>query len=357
MKYIPEIRHTGRIWLNGEFGVSRVRETPFLLQNENDYHCPIHKEVMRSLIDAWGISDVLNWVLSGKGASDRIGSSKVTKSLKTSKPRGTKGLTRWGGRMLRNSIYLLEKEAGKDCLSFLTLTVPDCSLEDYKRLAMDWALVTKQLLQRLSQRLQSRQLKGEVVGVSEVQQERFERSGIPALHLHLLFQGRSGKKSAWVITPKWVRKAWKRIIQPYLPSATQWNALENLQRIKKSAGAYMAKYMSKGVDVIERIIESGLGECLPKAWWNCTFSLRRRVLSLSPSGVDVGRVIVRTIDAGDWSLITYLFPIRLEHPLVGMYTIGYGGKFDMRLSDYFRECIMFTRNEIKEEKAYLTRPV
>lgn len=317
---------SGRLWLNGEFGVSRVRETPFILRGENDYHCPIHKEVMQSLIKDWGISRVLDWVLSGKSEANDLGSSKVIKSHKIKKARGLKGLSRYGGRMLRNSIALLEREAGKDCLSFLTLTVPDCSAEDYRNLAGVWAEVWRQLQQWLKRKLKAARLPGEIVSVSEIQTKRYEATGLPVLHLHLLFQGRYGKKASWVIAPKAVRKAWKRIIKPYLPSASKWDSLENLQRIKRSAGAYMAKYMSKGTDTLERMMTDGWADCIPSAWWGCSFSLRRRVLALSPCGVDVGNVIVQMIDTGDWDWLSYIFPIRLDHPAVGSYTVGYAGK-------------------------------
>lgn len=349
-----KIKYSGRVWLNGEFGVSRVRETPFILGGENDYHDPKKREVMKSLIADFGIQAMLEWVMNGGVGGTPLGSSKVVKSHRTRKARGTKGLSRWGGRILRNSIHLLEREAGKDSLSFLTLTVPDCSLSDYRGLAASWDEVTRQLIQHLRRRLQSQQLSGEVVGVSEIQEKRYQRTGVPALHLHLLFQGRAGRKTAWVITPKWVRKAWMRIIKPYLPSATAWNSLENLQRIQKSAGAYMAKYMSKGVHTIERMIDEGLADCVPKAWWNCSFSLRRRVLSLSPCGFSVGEVVVNIINSGDWSSLSYLFPIRLEHPLVGAYTVGYAGKFLNACLNDVLEHIRLHKLETRQQNPLLT---
>lgn len=316
-----------------------MREAPIFLGGENDYHDTKRRLVMHSLIESFGLAAMCNWVLGGAGGLPLLGSSKVTKSHKTSKARGMKGLSRYGGKMIRNAIALLEREAGKDSLTFATLTVPDCPLKEYMSLAASWAEVLRQLQQWLKRKLTAKQLRGEVVAVSEVQTERYGRTGIPALHLHLLFQGRGGRKSAWVITPKSIRKAWKRIIQPYLPSAQQWNALENLQRVKKSAGAYMAKYMSKGTGVIERMVSDGLECCIPSAWWNCTFSLRRRVLELSPCGSVVGNFIVSCIDSGNWDWLSYVFPIRLTHPLIGDYTIGYAGRIKTEfLSSFLSDC-------------------
>lgn len=322
------VKFSGRIWLNGEFGVSRQREALFSTKIENDYHCPIHREVMRSLVDSWGVSAVLDWVLSGKGSEGAIalGSSNVPKPHKSKKRRGEGGITPLGRKMLRNAATLLERERGKHQLSFLTLTVPGCTGEEYEGLVAEWSEVTRKALQNLRRRLIAKGLVGELLSCTEIQEKRSQSGGLPALHLHVVFHGKIPKSSSWAVTPKWVRKMWKSILTPYMPSVTDWSAVENLKRVQKSASAYLGKYMSKGVSAVGAMIAAGKAHLLPSAWWNCTFSLRRRVRSLMLEGYAIGQKLINLIDAGKAHWFVYLHPIKLPLATGGEYTVGWSGR-------------------------------
>lgn len=324
---VVPVKFSGQLWLNGEFGVSRQREALFSSKIENDYHCPIHKEVMRSLVDAWGVSAVLDWVLSGReGGGLPLGSSNVPKPHKTRKRRGEGGITALGRKMLRNAAELLQRESGHFRLSFLTLTVPGCTEAEYEGLVADWGEITRQALQNLRRRLLSRELPGEVLCCTEIQEKRAAAGGLPALHLHVVFQGKTLKGGAWALTPKWVRKMWKRILAPRLPSVSDWSAVENLKMVRKSAASYLAKYMSKGVSVVSALVERGQGHLLPSAWWNCTFSLRRRVRANGCSGYSIGSKLINLIDKGRFECFLYLHPIKLPLATGGEYIVGWAGK-------------------------------
>lgn len=321
------VKFSGKIWLNGEFGVSRQREALFSSKIENDYHCPIHKQVMRSLIDDWGVSSVLDWILRGKAEEGvAIGSSMVTKSHKSRKARGSGGITPYGRKMLRNAATLLQNECGHHRLSFLTLTVPQCSEAEYRAIAGDWSEITRQYQQYLRRCLTKRGLSGELVVCSEIQEERYEATGLPCLHLHLCFQGKPIGENAWVVTPKQCAKGWKSILKRYLPNCPDWRAVENLRQVRKSAAGYLGKYMSKGARAVSSLVDAGRADMLPSAWWNCTFSLRRRVLAGQLSGYKAGDSLINLIDSGRAECFHHLAPIMLPLRGGGEYIVGWFGR-------------------------------
>lgn len=322
------VRFSGRLWLNGEFGVSRQREALFNGKSENDYRCPIHYPVMLSLIADWGVMDVLKWVLRDKGsdALEALGSSNVPKSHTARKRRGEGGITPHGRKMLRNAATLMERENGKHRLSFLTLTIPNCTWAEYADVVRAWSEVTRQFLQDLRRRLVKQGLEGEVLSCTEIQEERYSAGGIPALHLHCVFVGKSRGKASWAVVPAWVRKRWKSILSPYCPSVSDWRACENLRRVQKSASAYLGKYMSKGTQAVQSLKDNGQAHLLPSAWWNCSFSLRRRVFSQTVVGYRIGEVLTNLIDSGKAHWFKWLHPIVLSFKDGGSFRVGWSGK-------------------------------
>jgi hypothetical protein len=114
---------------------------------------------------------------------------------------GTKGITRSGARTVRNAAYLLEKESGPRCLTFATMTVPALPMAQMAVLHENWSKVTE--LYRLSIRrvLLDKGLRGEIVSVSEIQEKRYEKTGVPVLHLHSVFRGRL-PYGGWALSTK-----------------------------------------------------------------------------------------------------------------------------------------------------------
>jgi hypothetical protein len=150
-------------------------------------------------------------------------------------------------RNIRNAVYLLEQEYGKDNLSFLTLTLPDLSAKDLSKVCDRWDYMTDELLKSLRKRCERYNMELEYVYCTEIQTKRLKLKHEYAPHLHIVFRGRNGRKSPWVITPKQIRKSWASIIARVVDHRNFiTNALENLQRIKKSAARYLSKYLSKG---------------------------------------------------------------------------------------------------------------
>lgn len=149
-------------------------------------------------------------------------------------------------RNIRNASYLLEREYGKDNLSFLTLTVPALNPDDRARVVTNWDKLIHRFLKWLRTKVNKHCMELKYVYCTEIQTKRLELRNEYVPHLHLLFRGRYGKKSPWAITPRMAREEWVRCLKSVCSGAFVTTALENLQRIRKSAGGYLSKYMSKG---------------------------------------------------------------------------------------------------------------
>lgn len=192
--------------------------------------------------------------------------------------RGTKGLTSHGKRVLRNAAWRMQRLYGKRSLSFVTLTLPSLSYEEYWNLSTCWSEVVRVFFQKISRALDRKGLPSCYLSCTELQPERTQRDEVPALHLHFVVVGRWRGRGAWAFTPKFFRDSWAEVLELYVGHPVVRDALENVQMVKKDVSAYLAKYMSKGVSMASPPRSDGTGWSLPTCWYNCSIKLRRWVL-------------------------------------------------------------------------------
>lgn len=193
-----------------------------------------------------------------------LGSSNVSNSV-SAVPRGLRGFTRHQKRLARNGCLLLEQSHHKSTLCFLTLTLPpvcaDGPGDSYKH-------ALHVFYKWLSRRLATAGLDSRWIGVTEVQEKRLERTGQFALHEHIVFQGRT-RYGSWCIPIKEFQDAWNRALEAgygvVIPVDQQKNSID-VKGIRKSASAYLGKYMSKGVAVVDDLVRKGYGSMLPSTW-------------------------------------------------------------------------------------------
>jgi len=250
-----------RLYPSGEFSATKIKETSSLLPPEP---APTYEAATRMEQGDYRRGKVSDELFDSLIRST-LGSSNVPNSHKEVKPRGRKGMTKYNKRLLINSVLLLERKYGKKHLSFLTLTLPpECASSDPHL----YAESKRQMSQWLQRTLVRCALPAAVIGCTEVQSDRLANKGQFALHEHWVFVGRR-QWAAWAISPQELKEAWGRILGTVYKLANSSDLFVSsvrVESIRKSAAAYLGKYISKGEKCVEQLIAGGYEQFLPSSW-------------------------------------------------------------------------------------------
>lgn len=324
-----EPKWTGRLWPNGEFGVSRVREAPFVYRIES-HRETLETQFNKAALKAHGLLALLRFrdkekIVFEPGLSIRTNSHKSAK-------RGSKGISSYGQKMVKNSAFLMEKKYHRKQLSFGTVTLPSLSKENLLAIAQAWSEITRQFLQELYRLLQRKSLPTDRVCVTEIQSERMAATGCPALHLHFLFLGRSSLRSEWQVSRRDIRSLWSRILSPYVPEGVSFEATENVESIRKSAQGYLGKYMSKGAAVVADLTKKGFDEWLPSSWWNADAGLKKEIKKKTLAGANVGMALRWLCENPHPEYLVRCYDVVIESKTGIRYAVGWGGT--VRLAFY-----------------------
>lgn len=225
-------------------------------------------------------------------------SNSHTDLAEVGKRRGQGGLTSRGARMVRNAAEAMEDVFGIEHLTFATMTLPSLTYEDFWNVSSNWAEIVRVFYQRLRRCLKKRGLSSAYIGVTELQPARTGREGIPALHLHFVFQGRSRGSRAWAIRPYMARAWWQDAVHLYCRGRYDFAHSENLQEVRESVAGYLSKYMSKGGDIPAPLLDNEMGWNLPTAWYNVSLKLKRYVSTHIQSAPELMKVIEQYWRAG-----------------------------------------------------------
>lgn len=263
--------------------------------------------------------------------SSILDSSNVSKShseIENRAERGSNGISAYGRKMVRNGAYLLEGRYGKERLGFLTLTLPPMSIEENNHVCEEWSEIVRQAMQSLRRKLRSVGLPGEIVGVVEIQPRRQERDGGMPLHLHLVFQAKKNRwEKGYPIETNEYREIWKNAVVARCPEFRfkMWNAAENVKCVRKSAEAYLGKYLSKGVGDLKDFKDSMSQKKLPSAWWVCSQSLKDAIKKNTRYGREEAELILSWMKPQHkgW-LLEYFAPVELESEGVKTIIAWYG---------------------------------
>lgn len=356
---------TGNVWENGEFGVAASKTTNKLMPKHTDKVLRKQEDVdwILNIIKVHGVEAAL-WYsreylcLPSEDGCGRIpnegaiylGLSTLPNSHKRT-PRGEKGITTYGKRLVRNACHRLEKEHPKELLTFLTVTLPDVTVAESVEITRNWAEVVRQFQQSLKRLLQSAGLSGEIVGVTELQLKRYQSTGVFALHLHLVFQGRQ-RYGSWVLSPSLVRRAWSRSLSKYLTrevSSYKWDCCENLQHVKKSVEQYLGKYLSKGCQDIQKIHAADIDYVFPSSWYLCSLSLRERVHNrvIKLSGHPASHLVDMASSSVHKLVFEYKHPVLISTDGSPGITIGWYGRLTREGYSYMND--LFIEHAIERD--------
>ena len=177
--------------------------------------------------------------------SSETASSTPPKRL--SVPRGSRGLTSYAKRLLVGGVNLLEQRHGKHNLVFHTATLPSDdpaikleTLRRSKEILKYWRKVLSRLLKRY------RLPHDDIVIVLELQQRQ-------AIHFHTVFVNPSKyshreRRRRYRLSLEQLDRAWYQALTAIFPvlKTADFSKSCRTERVKKSAGRYLAKYLSKG---------------------------------------------------------------------------------------------------------------
>lgn len=192
--------------------------------------------------------------------------------------RGVNGLTSHGKKVLRNSIWRIQRLHGRSRMAFVTLTLPDITFEQSWGISTDWSRVVRVFFQKLGRYFERLGLPTCYAACTEMQTERLGDDGHPALHLHFVCVTKRRGEKGYAITPGEIRWLWASVIGPMVPDVEFWGAVENVVALKGDASRYMSKYLSKGTASVEPPRSDETGWSLPTAWYSVRANLRRWVL-------------------------------------------------------------------------------
>ena len=252
-----------------------------------------------------GLSDAIN--------SHRLPPRVVQKRAK----RGTRGITAYNKRMVKSCCFLLERDHSKNCLSFLTATLPAfASPSDLKLICSSWSELIRQMVQELRRLLARRGYCTDMVYITEIQEDRYANSGEVAPHLHLVMVG---KKSRWqkgyAISKLEVRLIWERLLSNILGRKITCIAATRVERPKKSLQGELGSYLSKGGKMIEQIIKDGHGDQLPSSYVGANLDLKNAVKAEIKvlTGIEAQEFVDSLTDMRDAGLV-YFKPIMWQIP-------------------------------------------
>jgi len=340
----------GRIWPNGEFGLSYHNRTeqPDALPDRqwSGQNLPsetIQRGVLWTLLDQWIVAraewDFLRWLV------------KSPKSAQRPETYGRKGITAYGQKVVRSGAYLLQEKYGKERLSFLTLTVPRYGHQEECKIAGRWAYLTKSLLQALRRRLEKAGLPKSIVLVTELQPKRLQGREPGCLHLHLVFVGRERGKG-WAYSPREYRELWLGLLSGVLGRKLPSAPCENVQRVEKDASQYLSKYMSKGVESVTDYAEINGWDMVPRQWWSATAPIKAAVKKYTITGEFAASMLDEIVHG--WQRggyipktlgVEFCRPITIAATQHQDYVIGFFGKIDRETYDDIRELTCLLKSD------------
>jgi hypothetical protein len=154
------------------------------------------------------------------------------------------------------------------------MTSPTMTPEENLIVNQNWSELVRQIVQWISRQLDRAGIAPDISYTIEGQEQRFIETGIYALHLHIVFQGRK-QGIDWVISPKALDGEWQRLLEKLLNRSVDVSASNKLETPRGDLGKEIGKYLSKGGTILKKIPP----ELLPTAWWGMTKSLKAKIIA------------------------------------------------------------------------------
>lgn len=268
------------------------------------------------------------------------------KSQKKAKRYGGKGITQYGRKSVTNIALLLQKKYGRKRIGFGTATLPDIPKEMLTVIHENWGNVVRRFFQSIKRFLKKAAREFVYCGVTEVQEKRYKKTGVFALHLHWVYLSKGNSKDFWISANE-LRRLWRKTLIDIFKlndirlnlSIDDFKASIDCQVVKKSCSAYLGKYLSKGAKVIENLDESVRNQ-LPGQWW---FACMQSKKMFKESIIRMDTKLCESIFYGlehylhEGTIVFAKFiKIEIKEKLGQYYTVGVVGRFSASAYDLLK---------------------
>jgi hypothetical protein len=318
----PAKRASGTLWPHGEWSYGYASTRP----DGGDWHEDVYAGM--------GVDDTPTAREAAQEALASLDLSDVPKSCKWPR-RGTKGMSSLGQQMIKAAGHLMQEKWPRHRKTLGTITLPPMSAAARREVVEMWPLLTRELLTWLSRRLRRQGLPQAILSVTEIQPKRLARSGEGSLHWHLLWLNVPAKSGHWSVCPTDLSAWLDGLLRRHCPSYDGGYVNVDTKRVEGVVAAYMAKYMSKGRQMVAEAMEDwGYGLC-PRTWWNMTKPARDMVKAATHKGFDVGELLESVLEHAFLTDIDmhYEFLRHIELDFDGVrVTVGYRGRLVPHLS-------------------------
>lgn len=326
-----------RVYPNGEFGVGRLPAPKKTADDEryDRWEVEGHKYYLDGrpyeLEDGTVLHDATDKI---QLPAPKLGT--VHELSQPPKKYGKTGITNYGKRVVRNAGFLMEERFGKGILQMGTLTIPSLDEPCMLVICSNWALLQKRFFEKCKRRYAKYHRPWMYVSVTEIQPRRWSQYNECGLHIHFLcpsyFLGLHG---CYTLDDNWVRNAWREclsnLLATHFPDGFRDDMLPapnyRREKVKKSAAAYLGKYMSKGSDICLEVCKDLGEEWLPSQWWSCSSNLKKWLKSrIINSWGHTAEMLMNICRREDSAYLLYSTSVEIESLLGGVRIIGYSGR-------------------------------
>lgn len=301
---------SGRIWPTGEFSFGWVPSRPdSRLDDRPSEYCPVGWQPGDG-----GFEPGWSWVEACRASGlDLRNLPNSHSGAKRPLKYGRQGITAKGRKTVKSVGALIDRKLPRHRVTFATVTMPSLPRHLRQQLGQHWPELVRQLLQTIDRRLQRKGLPRVAVSVTEIQPERLERDGEAYPHLHLMWLNVPGRKGKWTVNVLHLR-SW---VAEFLQKRGIWNtkAFVNIdvRPVRGKKAAYLAKYLSKGGEILDQAAADLGWESMPSQWWNVTKAARNWVRDEMVEGRAVGWLLHEMVNAAfncdDFHDFRYLYQV------------------------------------------------
>lgn len=228
--------------------------------------------------------DAIEGIVSEPGSypvgTPTLGSSSVSNHHKPERGRyGLSGITQNGRNKVYEGAKLLQRRyPGR--LGFYTLTCPYVDPSRVYEFNRNIGEITRRWFQELRRMYDRKNCKFSYVSVLEIQSDRYEKSGIPVLHIHYVAPCYLPHKWEWILSATEIRYLWMCLCNQVIGGEVDTSPSIDAQVVKRSASGYLAKYMAKGYSCVAWVSQICPSQ-LPGQWWSMSANVRAAIKRLT----------------------------------------------------------------------------